>query len=102
ATAPLPPGQRLQTGPRLGLVHGLPERRAVEHDLRVDAERQRSALRRREPGARLPPRVLEHQGLRVALGDLLYVGGDDLERDAQRSEYLAPARGGRGEDQFAG
>jgi len=65
----------------VGLVARLAVDAAVEGDERVHAE-DRGAVH----GGRLPLRVLARHLGRIALGQLLDVGDDDVERDAELIE----------------
>ena len=82
-------GEALEHLLRLLGARRLPVDAAVEDDLGVAAE-HRPAVGRREHRARLADGVRDRIVLR-----LLVLGRDDVERDTQQLENLAPPRRGR-------
>jgi hypothetical protein len=78
--------------PRPGLVLGLAERLAVDEHLGIapDDQRLRPGLGGHRRG--LPSRVLEHDLLRLSLGQLLDLHRLHLELDPKRIEQRAALR----------
>ena len=97
-----PAAEGLEHRPRLGAVGRLAERPAVDHHDRVGGDDQPAAPRRGD-GAGLPERE-RRDGLRQGDGleRLVRVARHDLERQAERGEQLAAARGGGGKNQARG